>query len=68
MNATTIHDAAPSVRMKRAKNSRRLAIGLAISSRRSSARKKLESAVTTPLNARNARNDRNSHDSPSRNR
>ena len=68
MKMTTIHDADPSVRVKRAAKSRRAAIGLVISSRRSSDRKNEDSAVTMPLKARKARNERKSHDSPRRSR
>ena len=63
-NTTTIHDDCSSVFTKREKNSRRTATGVAMSSRRSSDRKSVESAVTTPLNARNERKVRNSHDKP----
>ena len=68
MKKTTIHDAWPTVRVKRAMNRRPAETGAPISSRRSSDRKKVESAVTMPLNARKARNVRNSHDRPSRSR
>jgi hypothetical protein len=66
MKMTTIHDADPTVRANRAKNRRRAETGLAISKRRSSERKKVDSAVTTPLKARNARKLRKSQDNPSR--
>jgi len=49
-------------------NSRRAATGAIIRSRRSSARKNVDSDVTTPLKARKARNVRKSHDSPRRSR
>jgi len=65
---TTIHDAWTTVRQKRAWNRRRGAIGATRSRRRSSERKNVDSAVTTPLNARNERNVRNSHDKPRRSR
>ena len=65
-NTTTIHPACPSVRAKRAMNTRRADTGATSISRRSSDRKKVESAETTPLNARNDRNVRNSHDRPMR--
>ena len=67
-NTTTIHEAWTTVRVNRARNSRRAATGEASSRRRSSARKKVESEVTTPLKARNARKLTNSHDRPSRRR
>src|SRR5688572_30379200 len=65
---TTIHDDCMIVFAKRAKNSRRTATGVASSSRRSSERKNVESALTTPLNARKERNVRNSHERPMRSR
>jgi hypothetical protein len=65
-NTTTIHPACPTVRAKRARNTRRAATGAASTSRRSSDRKKVESDATMPLNARNDRNVRKSHDSPMR--
>ncbi len=45
------------VREKRARKRRREATGATRSSRRSSARKNVDSDVTTPLKARKARND-----------
>jgi hypothetical protein len=68
MKMITIHDADPSVRVNRAANSRRAAIGLVISRRKSSERKNDDSAVTMPLKARKARNDRNSQERPRRSR
>src|SRR5688572_2395073 len=65
---TTIHDDCMTVFAKRAKNSRRTATGVASSSRRSSERKNVESAVTTPLNARKERKVRKSHERPMRSR
>jgi hypothetical protein len=68
MKTTTIQDDWATVRRNRAWNSRRADTGAANSSRRSSDRKNVESAVTIPLNARNERNVRNSQESPSRSR
>ena len=68
MKTTTIHDDCATVRTKRAWNSGAPTTGAASSSRRSSDRKNVDSAVTMPLKARNERNVRNSHDSPSRSR
>ena len=65
-NTTTIQPACATVRAKRARNSRRDATGAASISRRSSDRKNVDSAATTPLKARNDRKVRNSHDSPMR--
>ena len=65
-NTTTIQPACASVRVKRAMKTRRAATGETITSRRSSLRKKVASAETTPLKARNDRKVRNSHDRPMR--
>ncbi len=67
-NTATIQPAWARVRAKRAMKTRRAATGAVITSRRSSLRKKVLSAETTPLKARNERNVRNSHDSPMRSR
>jgi hypothetical protein len=68
MKMITIHDADASVRVNRAANRRRAAIGLVISKRKSSERKNDDKAVTMPLKARKARKDRNSHERPRRSR
>ena len=65
-NTTTIQPAWASVRVKRAMKTRRAATGATITSRRSSLRKKVASAETTPLKARNDRKVRNNHDRPMR--
>src|SRR5215203_1866737 len=67
-NTATIHEDCSTVFMNRAKNKRRTATGVASNRRRSSDRNSVDSAVTTPLNARNERNVRNSHDNPMRSR
>src|SRR3954468_19167641 len=68
MNTTTIHDDSPTVRRKRAWNTRRADTGAASNRRRSSERKNVDSAVTIALNPMNERNDRNNQPSPRRSR